>query len=99
MQRVDAERARLARQGLELRRAERARQLQRVIARGQTPRQKAIVSASLDGFAIVDIETGKPYLDIGFTSELAAERERACLLRGFPPDHAWSKRLCVLPVV
>ena len=48
-------------------------------------------------FVIVDTDRyNLPYVDVGFVSHEEAERERVVLLKYFPMDHAWRKRLIVV---
>jgi len=50
-----------------------------------------------DGFAIQDVATERRYIDVVFSTQAIAEAELASLLRGFPVDHYWVKRLAVVP--
>lgn len=50
-----------------------------------------------DGFAIQDVATERRYIDVVFSTQAAAEAELATLLRFFPADHFWVKRLAVVP--
>ena len=49
------------------------------------------------GFVIVDRQTSRPYVDVVYRTREQASAERACLLRGYPDDHEWRRRLEVRP--
>lgn len=46
-------------------------------------------------FVIVDREDGRPYVKRGWRLRVQAEAELAGLLRFFPEDHEWRRRLYV----
>jgi len=45
---------------------------------------------------IADRESAKPYILVEYKTEKEAVREMACLLRFFPVDHDWRRRLHVV---
>jgi len=45
---------------------------------------------------IADRESAKPYILVEYKTEKEAVREMACLLRYFPVDHDWRRRLHVV---
>ena len=52
---------------------------------------------SVEGFVIVDLSTGRRYIDRVYGREREAAAELASLLRGYPEGHEWRRRLAVRP--
>lgn len=52
---------------------------------------------SVNGYVIIDREHHRRYIDRVFKTRREAEWELASLLKYYPPDHEWCKRLHVAP--
>lgn len=46
-------------------------------------------------FAIFDLESGKPYVMAIYANEASAQLDLRDLLKPYPPDHVWRRKLCV----
>jgi hypothetical protein len=63
--------------------------------RGKRTRQQGHPSAACGRWNVIDRETGRPYLDMGFATEEEAWDFRRDLLLPYPFKHEWRRRIGV----
>ena len=58
---------------------------------------EASAGSEATGYVIMDAHTGRPYIPRIWPTARQAELELNSLIRGYPPEHEWHRRLSVQP--